>query len=102
MKENGKNELEIRKLKNKSKFYLWRLLAGVGHDAVVGVCPACWGIDETPLPGDDTPPETDDSPVFGSGFNFLKAPSAKLKKKKKIHFLNLFTTEGDLRTIKLK
>lgn len=59
-------------------FYLWRLLAGVGHDAVVGVCPACWGIDETPLPGDDTPPETDDSPVFGSGFNFLKAPSAKI------------------------
>lgn len=53
-----------------------RLLAGVGHEAVVGVCPACWGNDDTPLPGDDTLPETDESPEFGSGFNFLNAPSA--------------------------
>lgn len=52
------------------------LLAGVGHDAVVGVCPACWGNEETPLPGEDTPPETDESPLFGSGFSFLNAPSA--------------------------
>jgi hypothetical protein len=29
-----------------------------------------------PLPGDDTLPETDDNPLFGSGFSFLKAPSA--------------------------
>lgn len=51
-------------------------LAGVGQDAVVGVCPACWGNDEIPLPGDDTPPDNDDKPEFGSGFNFLNAPSA--------------------------
>lgn len=54
------------------------LLAGVGHEAVVGVCPACWGNEETPLPGEDTPPETDESPLFGSGFSFLNAPSAIL------------------------
>lgn len=54
------------------------LLAGVGHEAVVGVCPACWGNEETPLPGEDTPPETDESPLFGSGFSFLNAPSAVL------------------------
>lgn len=29
------------------------------------------------LPGDDMPlPETDDRPLFGSGFSFLNAPSA--------------------------
>lgn len=55
------------------------LRAGVGQDAVVGVCPACWGSDEIPLPGDDTPPETDESPLFGSGFSFLNAPSAIYK-----------------------
>lgn len=52
------------------------LLAGVGQDAVVGVCPGCWGNDETPLPGEETLPETDESPEFGSGFSFLNAPSA--------------------------
>lgn len=51
-------------------------LAGVGHEAVVGVCPACWGNEEMPLPGDETPPDRDDSPEFGSGFSFLNAPSA--------------------------
>lgn len=56
---------------------LWRLLAGVGQDAVVGVWPACCGRVDIPLPGDDTLPETDDDkPLFGSGFSFLKAPSA--------------------------
>lgn len=29
-----------------------------------------------PLPGDETLPETDDKPLLGSGFSFLKAPSA--------------------------
>lgn len=29
-----------------------------------------------PLPGDETPPDRDDSPEFGSGFSFLNAPSA--------------------------
>ena len=46
-----------------------RLLAGVGHDAVVGVWPACWGAlggEGPPLPSSDC----------GSGFNFLNAPSA--------------------------
>lgn len=52
------------------------LLAGVGHDAVVGVWPLCWGNEDIPLPGDETLPETEDNPLFGSGFNFLKAPSA--------------------------
>lgn len=48
----------------------------MGHETVVGVCPA-WGNDEIPLPGDDMPlPDTDDRPLFGSGFNFLNAPSA--------------------------
>lgn len=51
-------------------------LAGVGHETVVGVWPACWGNDDIPLPGDDTLPDTDESPLFGSGFSFLKAPSA--------------------------
>lgn len=45
---------------------------------MVGVCPACWGNEETPLPGEDTPPETDESPLFGSGLSFLNAPSAVL------------------------
>lgn len=54
-----------------------RLRAGVGQDAVVGVWPACWGRDEIPLPGDEMLPDTDESPLFGSGFSFLKAPSAK-------------------------
>lgn len=58
-------------------------LAGVGQDAVVGVCPACWGNEEIPLPGDDTPPETVDNPEFGSGFSFLNAPSAKIAIKRK-------------------
>lgn len=50
-------------------------LAGVGQDAVVGVCTECWLRDDTtPLPGDVIPP--DDNPLFGSGFSFLKAPSA--------------------------
>lgn len=70
-------------------------LAGVGQDAVVGVCPACWGNDEIPLPGDETPPDNDDKPEFGSGFNFLNAPSAgqwmqhilKWRKKKQIYSL---------------
>lgn len=30
-----------------------------------------------PLPGDDTLPDTDDSPLLGSGFSFLNAPSAE-------------------------
>lgn len=54
-----------------------RRRAGVGHETVVGVCPA-WGNDEMPLPGDDMPlPDTDDRPLFGSGFSFLNAPSAE-------------------------
>lgn len=58
------------------KVVLCLRLAGVGHDTVVGVCPA-WGNDEMPLPGDEMPlPETDDNPLLGSGFNFLNAPSA--------------------------
>ncbi len=56
-------------------------LAGVGQEAVVGVWPACCGNVDIPLPGDDTLPETDDKPLFGSGFNFLKAPSAVNKYK---------------------
>lgn len=56
-----------------------RLLAGVGQDAVVGVCPAWWGNDDIPLPGDETPPDNDDKPEFGSGFSFLNAPSAEDK-----------------------
>lgn len=31
-----------------------------------------------PLPGDETLPETDDNPLLGSGFSFLKAPSAAI------------------------
>jgi hypothetical protein len=56
---------------------LCRLRAGVGHETVVGVWPA-WGKDEMPLPGELIPePDTDDNPpLFGSGFNFLNAPSA--------------------------
>lgn len=53
---------------------LCRLRAGVGHETVVGVCPACWGNEDIPLPGDETP-ETD-IPLLGSGLSFLKAPSA--------------------------
>lgn len=34
-----------------------------------------------PLPGDETLPETDDSPLLGSGLSFLKAPSAGIKGK---------------------
>lgn len=51
------------------KVVLCRRLAGVGHDAVVGVWPACWGAlvgEGPPLPSSDC----------GSGFNFLNAPSA--------------------------
>lgn len=53
---------------------LCRLLAGVGQEAVVGVCPACWG----PSAGDraDAPLEVPVPFPPGSGFNFLKAPSA--------------------------
>lgn len=49
------------------------LRAGVGHEAVVGVCPACCG----PRAGDSA-----DVPLVpllvppGSGFSFLNAPSA--------------------------
>lgn len=32
-----------------------------------------------PLPGDEMPPDRDDSPELGSGFNFLNAPSAAIK-----------------------
>lgn len=32
-----------------------------------------------PLPGDEMPPDKDDSPELGSGFNFLNAPSAAIK-----------------------
>lgn len=32
-----------------------------------------------PLPGEETLPETDDSPLFGSGLSFLKAPSADIR-----------------------
>lgn len=45
------------------------LRAGVGHDAVVGVCPACCG------PPGDTVPKLLLPVVVGSGFNFLNAPS---------------------------
>lgn len=69
-----------------------RLRAGVGQEAVVGVCPACWGNDEIPLPGDDTPPDNDDKPEFGSGFNFLNAPSADKKEKEKKKKCNMSTT----------
>lgn len=31
-----------------------------------------------PLPGDETLPDTDDSPLLGSGLSFLKAPSAEI------------------------
>lgn len=58
-------------------------LAGVGHDAVVGVCPACCG----PKAGDnaDVPPVAPLLPVPpGSGFNFLNAPSAGQKCKKSL------------------
>lgn len=34
-----------------------------------------------PLPGDETLPETDDSPLLGSGLSFLKAPSAIIIRK---------------------
>lgn len=51
-------------------------LAGVGHEAVVGVWPACWLNDDKPLPGDVIPPVTLGCPVLGSGFSFLNAPSA--------------------------
>lgn len=34
-----------------------------------------------PLPGDDTLPDTDDSPLLGSGLSFLKAPSAEICEK---------------------
>lgn len=51
-------------------------LAGVGHDAVVGVWPACWLNDDKPLPGDVIPADADERPELGSGFSFLKAPSA--------------------------
>jgi hypothetical protein len=38
-----------------------------------------------PLPGDEMPlPETDDIPLFGSGFSFLNAPSADLKGEKSV------------------
>lgn len=33
-------------------------------------------MEEMPLPGDDMPPDMDDSPLLGSGFSFLNAPSA--------------------------
>lgn len=65
------------------------LLAGVGHEAVVGVWPACWGNDEIPLPGDETPPDNDDRPEFGSGFNFLNAPSATSKQQQNLIFFKL-------------
>lgn len=54
------------------KVVLCRRRAGVGHDAVVGVCPACWG----PSAGDRA--DAPDAPLAppGSGFNFLNAPSA--------------------------
>lgn len=29
-----------------------------------------------PLPGDETPPDNEDRPEFGSGLSFLNAPSA--------------------------
>lgn len=50
------------------------LLAGVGQEAVVGVCPACCG----PRAGDSAEDAPEDPvPVPpGSGFNFLNAPSA--------------------------
>lgn len=57
------------------------LLAGVGHETVVGVCPACWGKDEIPLPGDEMLPDTEDNPLLGSGLSFLKAPSAGIDEK---------------------
>lgn len=50
----------------------------MGHDAVVGVWPAWWLNDDKPLPGDVTPAETVERPELGSGFSFLKAPSAIL------------------------
>lgn len=34
-----------------------------------------------PLPGEDMPlPDTEDRPLFGSGFSFLNAPSAMTRK----------------------
>jgi hypothetical protein len=56
------------------KVVRWRRRAGVGHEEVVGVWPACALIEEEReltlpalLPPRDTP---------GSGFSFLNAPSA--------------------------
>lgn len=46
----------------------------MGQDAVVGVCPACWG------PPGDTVPKLLLPVVVGSGFNFLNAPSKSKKK----------------------
>lgn len=53
------------------KVVLCLRLAGVGHEAVVGVWPACCG----PSAGEsaDVEPPPPDPP--GSGFNFLNAPS---------------------------
>jgi hypothetical protein len=34
-----------------------------------------------PLPGDDMLPETEEIPLFGSGFSFLNAPSAEMGQK---------------------
>jgi hypothetical protein len=47
------------------------LRAGVGHEAVVGVCPVCWG------PPGDTVPRLLLPVVVGSGLSFLNAPSGK-------------------------
>lgn len=50
--------------------------AGVGQDAGVWPeWPVCGKV-EMPLPGDEILPDTDEIPLFGSGFSFLKAPSA--------------------------
>lgn len=35
-----------------------------------------------PLPGEETLPDTDESPLLGSGLSFLKAPSAIMDTKK--------------------
>lgn len=77
---------------------LWRRLAGVGHETVVGVCPVCWGNDEMPLPGDDTLPETD-IPLLGSGLSFLKAPSAVIRWMKIENQVNLQFIDSELSAI---
>lgn len=68
-----------------------RLRAGVGHDAVVGVWPACWGAlggEGPPLPSSDC----------GSGFNFLNAPSAPVIAYRTIRSIKkdsrMYTSEG--------